>query len=133
MLMLAVADDHQAAAGEVLFPNTATEDQLLAAFPGRAAMVQAAHLAEVRAAYTAAVQAVMDREVQTRGYDSVLSACTYATSTVPKFQAEGQAVVAWRDACWNLGYQLLAEIEAGARTLPDIPTFLSLFPSIFWP
>jgi hypothetical protein len=39
----------------------------------------------------AAVQAFMDQTAQSRNYDSLLSLCTYATSSNPTFQKEGQA------------------------------------------
>jgi len=52
---------------------------------------------QVIAQYTAAVQSHLDAFAQTRNYDGILSAATYATSTVPKFQVEGQYAVEARD------------------------------------
>ena len=66
-----------------------------------------------------ATQLRLDTFAQTRGYDGILSAATYATSTVPKFQAEGQYCVEARDATWNKLYEMLAEVEAGTRPMPN--------------
>lgn len=81
-----------------------------------------------------AVQQRLDEFARTRNYDSILSACTYATSTVPKFAAEGQYCVEARDATWAALYAILAEVEAGTRTAPsgyaDIEQDL---PALAWP
>ena len=66
-----------------------------------------------------ATQRRLDQFAQTRGYDGILSASTYATSTVPKFQIEGQYCVEARDATWNKLYEMLAEVEAGTRPMPN--------------
>ena len=42
-----------------------------------------------QARFTAAIQSHLDAWAQTRNYDGIMSACTYATSTVEKFRAEG--------------------------------------------
>ena len=63
-------------------------------------------------------QARLDTFAKSRGYDGILSACTYATSQVPRFRAEGQRCVALRDQTWARLYEILAEAEAGTRPVP---------------
>ena len=82
----------------------------------------------------AQTQQRLDDFARTRGYDGILSAATYATSTSPKFAAEGQCCVEARDATWACLYAILAEVEAGIRLAPtsfeDIEKEL---PVLSWP
>lgn len=83
--------------------------------------------------YTAAIQAMLDAKAQERNYDGILSACTYVTSTVPRFQAEGQACVEWRDEVWSTSYALMAQVQAGTLAQPTIPALLAMLPDMDWP
>ena len=65
-----------------------------------------------------ATQNCLDTFAQTRNYDGILSACTYATSSVPAFAAEGQYCVASRDGTWAALYVILGEVQAGTRAVP---------------
>jgi hypothetical protein len=76
---------------------------------------------------------MLDETAKERGYDSILSLCTYATSTAVKFSKEGQAAVEWRDEVWAKGYTILADVEAGTRSIPTVDEFLAELPNFAWP
>lgn len=79
-------------------------------------------------------QARLDTFAKTRGYDNILSACTYATSPTVKFAIEGQYCVDVRDATWAKLIEILGEVTAGTRPRPsgyaDIEADL---PPLVWP
>lgn len=85
----------------------------------------------------AAIQNHLDTFVQTRNYDDIKSACTYAMSSVEKFRIEGQYAVDMRDATWSKAYELLAEylagIAAGTMGFPTAEEILSQLPALEWP
>jgi hypothetical protein len=60
----------------------------------------------------------LDTFAQTRNYDGILSACTYATSSVPTFASEGQYCVTARDSTWAALYVILGEVTSGTRSMP---------------
>lgn len=95
---------------------------------------QQQYLADLQDSIVSDTQRRLDTFARTRGYDGILSACTYATSPTPKFAAEGQYCVTSRDATWAKLYEMLAEVEAGTRPVPtgfaDIEPEL---PVLAWP
>ena len=81
-----------------------------------------------------ATQQRLDAFAKTRNYDGILSACTYATSAVPKFQAEGQYCVDARDATWATLYQLFNDVTAGVKPMPASFSDIGLLlPTLKWP
>lgn len=64
------------------------------------------------------VQERLDIFAKTREYDGILSACSYATSTIEKFSIEGQFCVQLRDNTWKKIYSIFDEIENGDRQMP---------------
>lgn len=90
-------------------------------------------IAEIIATYTAAIQKRLDDFARTSNYDGILSAATYATSTVPKFNVEGQYAVEARDETWARFYEVLAAVEAGSRPIPTMDELLAELPILGWP
>lgn len=79
-------------------------------------------------------QTRLDEFARTRNYDGTLSLCTYATSANPKFKQEGQYGVEVRDTTWAKLYEMLAEVEAGTRPVPQgYADIESELPSLVWP
>lgn len=87
----------------------------------------------LRQRLTSAIQQHLDATAQERGYDGILSLASYATSMNPKFKAEGQAGVEWRDAVWSYCYEQLAKVEAGERSTPNVEELVSELPVFEWP
>lgn len=95
---------------------------------------KAEKLASLQADIVRQTQDRLDAFAQTRGYDGILSACTYATSTVDKFRNEGTYCVEARDATWRKLYEVLAEVEAGTRPAPNSYTDIEPeLPPLTWP
>lgn len=80
------------------------------------------------------VQDRLDAFARTRNYDNILSACTYATSSITKFRLEGQYCVDIRDQTWATLYQILDDVQNGIRTMPtDYQEVEPLLPVLVWP
>lgn len=78
-------------------------------------------------------QVRLDKFARTKGYDGIMSACTYATSTDSTFAAEGQRAVDLRDQTWRTLYNLLGEVQAGTRPIPSgFGDIESLLPTLSW-
>ena len=84
-------------------------------------------------AFTAAIQAHLDAFARTRNYDGIMSAATYATSTVPKFRAEGQYAVEARDLTWAKGYEIMDDVVSGTRPMPTLEEVIAELPELKWP
>jgi hypothetical protein len=115
------------------FPQNAVPISKTEASAIRAA-ASALTTAQMQVMFAALIQERLDEFARSRNYDCILSACTYATSSVAKFKAEGQCCVALRDSTWSAAYTVLAQVQSGQRAMPhtisDISTDL---PVLVWP
>jgi len=89
---------------------------------------------ELMNSVTTAVQLRLDNFARTRGYDNIMSACTYENSSVPKFAAEATYCVEVRGTTWATLYTIMGEVLGGQRAMPgsyaDIEGDL---PTLTWP
>lgn len=83
--------------------------------------------------YAAAVQARIDAAARARGYADGVALASYATSTVPAWNAEAGAFVAWRDAVWSYAFAQLAAVEAQQRSQPSVAELVGELPAMTWP
>ena len=99
-----------------------------------AAANQASAAQSLQQSIVDATQRRLDDFACTRNYDGILSACTYSTSTVPKFATEGQYAVQARDATWDTLYQFMADVQAGTQPVPTgFEDVEPLLPELEWP
>lgn len=78
------------------------------------------------------MQAYMDDAVKARGYDGILSACSYINTGIERFDSEGAACRMWRSAVWEKCYAILAEVQAGARAVPTVEELINELPKLEW-
>jgi hypothetical protein len=90
-----------------------------------------ANLAKVTTVFKKEARAYLDEFAQTRNYDDITSAATYATSTVAIYQQEGQYAVKARDQVWQAVYQILDDYSQGVIT--TLPNVRSILPELIWP
>lgn len=87
---------------------------------------------EIKASLTNAVQSHMDAAAAAKGYDNILSACSYAAFP-NAFQAEGQSFLVWRADCWVTCYGVLLAVEAGERPVPTAEELIAELPTLVLP
>lgn len=76
-----------------------------------------------------AVQGYIDATAEAAGYDDMRSAVGYADEpAVPKYQAEGRALRAWRSLVWARCYELMTEVATGNRVEPNAQQVIALLP-----
>jgi hypothetical protein len=100
---------------------------------------------QLQAAVTVAIQAALDELAQTRGYDSIGSACTYAAPTAvvseddptfalcEKFRVEGNALQVYRAKVWAQSYAYLNTVAAGTVPMPTPEEAVTMMPQFAWP
>ena len=75
------------------------------------------NLEELTALFKEKTQELLDAKAREKGYDDILSACSYAGYD-NDFRAEGEAFGIWRAKVWKYGYGLLSAIAEGKHKMP---------------
>ena len=88
--------------------------------------------AQIIEGFKAAIQSTLDEAARAKGYDDIVSACSYA-GYENVFQAEAIAFGVWRANVWAYGYQELAKVTAGTRPVPTIAEILDELPALVLP
>ena len=94
--------------------------------------VQAEAQTALQAEFTSAIQERLDSFAQTRGYDNIMSACSYFGSANPRFKAEADAAILLRDETWAKCYKILDDVLAGARETPTLEALFAELPALTW-
>lgn len=82
------------------------------------------------AVYRAAVGTHIDQKAQSFGFDSIVTAVTYADEPAdPLNQSYGQALRAWRSQCWEKCREVLATWQGGGAepTVDELIAGLPVF------
>lgn len=88
--------------------------------------------ADIEAILIAALDAHFDATANQRRYRDRYT-CTVRAGYAGPFQAEGQAFATWMDTCNALGYQIMAEVQAGTRPIPLPAELIAAMPAMVWP
>lgn len=84
-------------------------------------------LAEIASKFESDIQSYLDSQAQSKGYDNITTACSYAAAPNP-FQAEAISFVTWRGNVWHYCYGELAKVQSGTRPMPTIEQIISELP-----
>lgn len=91
-------------------------------------------LAEVKVEkYRSAVSAFIDAKARSFGFDSIVTAVTYADEPAdPRNQSYGVALRAWRSRCWKKGRETLATWRGGGAE-PTVEELIASLPEFIAP
>ena len=85
---------------------------------------------QIAAQYEAKAQAALESLAKSWGYDSVISICSYSSSTVPQFKADADAFIEHRDSTWLAAQDVKVSVsKAGAPKPATAEAFLALLPA----
>ncbi len=83
--------------------------------------------------YENAIQNLVDGTAREKQFRDGVTLASYIGSTKPKWAAEAQVFVTWRDNVWFYAYDQLAKVQSGERPQPTVEQFLEEIAPIAWP
>ena len=94
--------------------------------------VQAEAQAAMQEEFTNAIQQRLDAFARERGYDNIMSVCSYFGSANPRFKAEADRAITLRDTTWEQCYAILDAVLAGEREVPTLDEIVAELPVLTW-
>lgn len=92
---------------------------------------------EVQAGFLVEVQRRLDAFAQARGYDGIVSLCSYLPDDPnPRYASDGARGRLARSTCWTSGTELIAAIAAGDKPMPtskEEAIAAAGIPDLVWP
>lgn len=89
---------------------------------------------QIREQIVVKVQNKLDTFAQSKGYDNIVSACSYATSQHPKYGPEGRYCVTAREQTWDALFAIESDVIAGNRPMPqNYDEIAGELPALSWP
>jgi hypothetical protein len=80
------------------------------------------------------VQMHLNAFAMTKGYESMLSACTYINSAVDQFRKDAEYCVQIRDETWQAAFSVLASVLSGDIPMPNSTMdIMVMLPKGQWP
>lgn len=83
--------------------------------------------------FTVALEKAINDKATEKTYSSAVSCASYKDSTNAQWAAESTAFIAWRDNCYEYGYDYLAKAQDGTIPNPNLDDFISGLPVMEWP
>ena len=83
--------------------------------------------------YKELLQQAIDQKASEKEYASGFSCASYISSTNAQWAAESQAFVAWRDNCFEYGYDYFNRVGTGEIQNPTTEHFIAGLPVMNWP
>lgn len=81
----------------------------------------------------ASVQRALDGFAAAKGYNGIVSLCTYATSANEQYKAEAQYGIDKRDATWAALYSIIDDVKSGARPIfMGYSAIVNELPALSW-
>lgn len=77
--------------------------------------------------YEREVEQLLNNTAKTYRYDSIDTACNYASVENP-FQEESKLFVAWRGNVWAYCYQILNDVKEKKRAIPSLEELMAELP-----
>lgn len=97
------------------------------------ASIDAATMTQLAKKATEYVQGRLDQFANSRGYDGILSACSYKDSTNPAFAADAAIAIPKRDQAWTNLHAYLADVQSGVKPVPtSVQDITAQLPELVW-